>query len=85
MDFRWPRCSISVGSVTIVFVGIVRGLLPRVDRGASSVLVRFVEFGRDPLRSGLGFRSVNGDSCSVISFVSRIDLDRRISVGIRET
>ena len=81
MDFRWLRYLISVGFVTIVFVGIVRGPLPRVCRGASSMSVSFVVLSRDPLRSELGFGSVDVDGRDAISFVSWIGLDRWISVG----
>ena len=67
--------------MTVVVSGIAHELLPRAYQGASSVLVGFVGFSHDPLRSELGSDSVDGDNRDVISFVSWIGLDRRISVG----
>ena len=49
--------------------------------GCISVFVGFVGVGRDQLRSGLGFGSVNSDSQDVIDFVFWIGLDQQISFG----
>ena len=65
----------------VVVVDIVRGLLPRVCRGAFSLSVDSIGFSRDQLRSGLSFGSVEDDGWNLTDFASWIGLDRRISVG----
>ena len=65
----------------VVGVAIICGWPPHVCQGAFSLLVNFIGFSRNQLRSGLSFGSVDSDGQDVIDFVFWIGLDWQISFG----